>query len=346
MPGNERYARQMRFAPIGASGQDRLARASVVIVGCGATGGAIADHLARAGVGRLLVIDRDVVEESNLHRQTLFTQEDAARAMPKALAARDRLRAANPEVTIEGIVADVEGVNAERLITGAEPRVIVDGTDTFQTRLVLCETAVKLGVAMAYTGAVGSVAMHALLAPGGPCFRCLVGASPLPGTTATCETHGVIGPAAGVAGGLAAAGVLRYLCGPGELAGPQSSLMQVDAWTGEHRSVSLGAARDPACPVCVKREFPLLSQRMCGESETCGDEAVRLPGLGQDVDLSALAGSLRLTGATVNANDFLVRATLPEGGLELTIFRDGRCIVRGTRRAEVARATAARYLGG
>jgi adenylyltransferase/sulfurtransferase len=337
---DERYSRQILFSGVGPDGQERLGRASAVLVGCGALGSVQAELLCRAGLGRLRLIDRDFVEPSNLARQLLFTEEDAAQALPKAVAAARHLERRNSTVALDPVVADLTHANAEDLLGGFD--LLLDGTDNFEARFLVNDFSVKTGTPWIYGACVGSYGVSLTIRPGQtPCLRCLMASPPPPGTTPTCDTAGVIGPIVVAVAGRQVAEALKLLCGRAEAL--RGGMVAIDMWTGTQQRVEI--PRDPACATCAGRRFEYLegSHRSAG-TRLCGRNAVQVsaasPG---ECDLEALAARLRGIG-TVLANRFLVRADL--GRQRLTVFRDGRAIVEGTEDLAVARTIYARYLGG
>lgn len=334
-----RYSRQELFAPIGAEGQARLRRARVAVVGCGALGSALAEMMARAGVGALTVVDRDYVEESNLQRQSLFDEEDAARGLPKAAAAASRLAEINSEVAVRGVVADFAADNAAELLAGAD--LVLDGTDNFETRFLLNDVCLKAGVPWVYGACVGSYGLALLVRPRvSPCLRCVLEEMPGPGGP-TCDTVGVVAPIVHVVAGLQAAEALKVLAGR-----PQDLLpgvVTVDLWKGRFEVMDLGG-RAPWCPACTEGRYDYLSAGTgTGSAVLCGRDAVQVrPPRGTRVDLPALAGRLAASG-DVAANEHLVRFRAP--GTEMVVFGDGRAIVKGVKDAAQARSLYARYVG-
>ncbi len=351
-----RYHRQMLLPGIGEAGQRRLLAAHAAIVGCGALGCVIADTLARAGVGHLTIIDRDVVEATNLQRQSLFTEADAAAGLPKAEAARRRLAEVNSGVRITAHIADFTPDEATRLagFAGDPPAALLDGTDNFETRLLLNDLAVQRGVPLIYGGAVGTRGMMAVILPGeGPCLRCIMPQPPAPGTMATCDTAGVLGPVATIIGAAQAAEAIKLLAGAREVV--SRTMLDFDIWGGTRRRLDLGRMRDPDCPCCARREFDWLEGKQgAGAASLCGRSAVQIAGAsGQTIDLAALGARLSGHGAAT-ANDFLMRIALADeqrdaetgaGPVELTVFADGRAIVGGVTDPARARAIYARYVG-
>jgi adenylyltransferase/sulfurtransferase len=334
-----RYSRQERFAPIGPEGQERLRSAQVLVVGCGALGSVLAETMVRAGVGRLTVVDRDLVENSNLQRQVLFEEEDAVRARPKAVAAEARLRRLNSEVAVSGIVADVDPANAEGLVREAD--LVLDGTDNFETRYLLNDVCLKTRVPWVFGACVAAHGTALVVRPGRtPCLRCVLGERPAPGSAETCDTVGVVGPIVQVVAGVQAAEGLKLLVRDEEALLP--GLATFDLWAGTFDVMDL-RGRAPWCPSCVEQRFDYASSSTRGSSVLCGRDAVQLRGEADVlVDLPSLAARLRPAG-DVMANDHLVRFRSPDA--ELVVFADGRAIVKGVADVARARSVYARYVG-
>lgn len=346
-----RYHRQALLGPIGQQGQRRLAAARALLVGCGALGAAIADQLVRAGVGHLTVVDRDIVELTNLQRQTLFAESDAAAGLPKAVAAAGRLRAVNSAVEVVPVVADVHSGNVEDLLDGRLPGqsshaadLILDGTDNVQTRYLLNDLAVKRGVPWVYGAAVGTEGRVMPVRPGAtPCLRCVFPRPPSPHDLATCDTAGVLGAAAAIVGAAQAAEAIKLLSGNV----PESVMLRIDLWPWRLRVISLAGARDPACPCCGRRQFEFLDAPPAESTVTlCGRNAVQVrPATPVSLSLEQLAG--RLAGAAaVERTPHLIRARLLDPpGITLTIFPDGRSLIQGTSDLARARSLHARFVG-
>ncbi len=337
-----RYQRQTLLAAIGEPGQRRLLDSRVVLVGCGATGSVIATYLARAGIGRLVVLDRDFVERSNLQRQILFTDRDAEETLPKAVAAERALRAINPEIAIEGIVTDANAASLPPLLTGAT--LVMDGTDNFETRYLINDACVRQVTPWVYSGAVASHGMTMTVRPGeSACFRCVFPEPPPPGAAATCDTAGVLGPAVGMVASLAAAEVIKLLVGDTGALNP--GLIQMDAWHLTFQTMRVTRRTDaPGCPCCVQRQFPFLEVGPASLATTlCGRNGVQIAARpGARLSLEPMAERLRPLGA-VRVNRFLLRFAVDP--YELTLFPDGRAIVQGTTDPAVARSLYARYVG-
>jgi bacteriocin biosynthesis cyclodehydratase domain-containing protein len=340
----ERYSRQILFSEIGEAGQQLLLESSAVMVGCGALGTALANLLVRAGVGKLRIVDRDFVEPSNLQRQTLFEESDAQEALPKAVAAERRLRAINSGVSIEGIVADVSPKNAEELLSGFP--LILDGTDNFETRFLLNDVAVHLNVPWIYAAVVASYGVTLTVRPGQTaCLACALesesgnGSRQQAGTEDTCDTIGVLGAAAGVIASIEAAEAIKLLAGKSESAGGR--LISFDVWSGKFQSVRV--ARNPECRVCVRRDFRYLEGEAQPRLTMCGRDSVQIHERRRQLDLTALGKRIALTVAEVRENGFLLRFRVPP--YEMTVFADGRAIIKGTRDTGVARSLYARYIG-
>ena len=337
-----RYSRQTRFAPLGVEGQERLAAARVAVAGCGALGSVSAMALVRAGVGAVRIIDRDVPELSNLPRQVLFDEADVAAGLPKAVAAAEALRRVNADCRIEPVVVDLTADTVAGALGGVD--LVVDGTDNFETRFLVNEFACRERIPWVHGGAIGAEGRVLAILPGSACLRCLVPEPPAPGALPTCDTAGVLGPAALVVGAVQAAEAIKILAGAGERTG--NRLLACDLWEGQWRSIDLGALAETGCPTCRGGDYPWLEGREGTHAAAlCGRDAVQVaPRPGTAVDLAALATTLRAVG-TVVANRWIVRCDVGDG-MELSVFADGRAIVSGTRDEARARAIVARSLGG
>ena len=331
-----RYSRQELFAGIGAEGQKRLGSARVLVVGCGALGSSLAETLVRAGVGSLTVVDRDFVEETNLQRQSLFDEQDAAEGLPKAVAAQRRLRRVNSAVTVRGIVADVASENARSLVEGQD--LVLDGTDNFETRFLLNDVCVQAGVPWVYGACVGSHGLALLVRPGRtPCLRCLLGELPPAGSQPTCDTVGIVSPIVHVVAGVQAAEALKLLAGRTEALLP--GLVSVDVWTGAFDVLDL-RGRAASCPGCTEGRFEPIE---AAATVLCGRNAVQIrSNHGTVMDLRALAARLGAVG-DVTVNEYLVR--FAKDGTEIVVFQDGRALVKGVADVAQARSLYARYVG-
>lgn len=342
-PARNRYSRQLLFAGIGAAGQARLSAARVVIIGCGALGTAQAEALARAGVGFLRLIDRDFVELSNLHRQTLYTEADALARLPKAVACGQRLAEINSAIVIESIVADVNHSNIEQLIAGCT--LVMDGTDNFATRYLINDACVKHGIAWIYGAAVSSYGVTMMVRPGvTPCLRCVFEEEPPAGSAPTCDTAGVIMPIIATIAAAQVTEALKLLTGQPEKL--HNSLWQIDLWENDTRRIRLGPP-STECVTCNRREFPALNaENVAFAAALCGRDAVQIVPRAQDkdamLDLAALAARWQTLGA-VKVNDYLARLQLDS--YEITVFRDARAIIRGTDDLATARTLYAQYIG-
>jgi adenylyltransferase/sulfurtransferase len=336
---HEKYSRQILFAGIGEEGQKRLMSASAVIVGCGAIGAATANLLVRAGIGRLRIVDRDFVEPSNLQRQTLFDEGDAREALPKAVAAERKLRAVNSGVAVEGVVADLAPKNVEELLLGFD--LILDGTDNFETRFLINDVAVKNRRPWIYAAAVASYGLTVTIRPGlTPCLACLLESdSPGQGLEETCDTIGVLGPIVNLIASLEVAEAMKLLAGREEAL--HGRLISCDVWSGRFQSVRV--ARNPECRVCARREFVYLQGAAQPHITICGRDSVQIHERNRVLDLGALRARLAPTVADVRHNEFLLRFRVPP--YEMTVFADGRAILKGTKDPAVARTLYARYIG-
>ncbi len=326
----DRYARQVRLPQIGEQGQERLAGASALVVGVGAVGATAAEILARAGLGRLVLVDRDIVDLSNLQRQGLFEESDAREERPKARAAAVRLAAVNPAVALEAHVDDFAWDTAHELAQGCD--VLVDGTDNFATRYLLNDLARSTGRPWVYGACVGTTAAGASFHPDGPCLRCLFPDPPDPGLLPTCETAGILASAAWAAGSLSAAAALRCLTAPQAT----THLHNLDVWTAEMERIEV--VRDPDCPCCGAGAFPFLDGRDRSRATVlCGRNAVQVAGRGR-LSLEPLAERSGL-----GPDPDCLR--IPDGDLLVTLFATGRALVRGTENPERALAAYSRIVG-
>lgn len=334
----EKYSRQVLFAPIGADGQRCLLASSAVIVGCGAIGAAAANLLARAGVGRIRLIDRDFVEPSNLHRQILFDEQDAREALPKAVAAERKLRAINSGVEIAGIVADIGPANAEEFLAGFD--VILDGTDNFESRLLINDFAVKHSVPWIYAAAVASYGVTMVIRPGlTPCLACLLADQDGSGLDETCDTIGVLGPIVNLIASLEVTEALKLLSGRADTL--TNRLQSCNVWSGHFQS--LRPSRNPDCRACVHRQFSYLTGAAQPHITMCGRDSVQIHEHSRALDLAALRIRLEPVVGTVRHNDFLLRFSIPPH--EMTVFADGRAILKGSQDPALARSLYARYIG-
>jgi molybdopterin-synthase adenylyltransferase len=336
----DRYSRQILFSGIGTEGQSRLAGSRILIIGCGALGTAQAESLARAGVGALRIVDRDFIEFSNLQRQTMFTESDAAERLPKVVAAANHLREINSDIVLEPEIVDVNYSNIERLIGDCD--LVIDGTDNFATRYLINDACVKHRMNWIYGAAVGSYGVTMTIRPEQtPCLRCIFPEAPPAASAPTCDTAGVIMPIINMIAAVQVTEALKLLTG--KIEALHKSLMQVDVWQNEWRRIAVGEA-NPDCVTCVQRKFETLNNAH-GEfaAVLCGRHAVQIsPSHPVQVDLSELSKRLSTAGE-VKANDYLLRFST--GDFEMTVFQDARSIIRGTDDVATARSLYARYVG-
>jgi molybdopterin-synthase adenylyltransferase len=339
----DRYSRQVLFREIGAAGQEKLSSSRVLLVGCGALGTVIAEILVRAGIGELTIADRDFVEDSNLQRQSLFTESDARQALPKSIAAARRLGEINSNVRV---VPQVTEVNSKTIAELAGSRhLIVDGTDNFETRYLLNDASLCWNIPWIYGACVGAYGLSLAIIPGEtPCLRCLLEHLPPPGSSPTCDTTGVIGPIVHVIAAMESAEALKVLTG--NVSKVNRKLVSFDVWNNQIISVDLNRiGKAPECPACAGRSFEFLAGGHESQTEAlCGRNAVQIrPGAPILVtDLSLIAQRLASLGPVIQ-NEYLIRATLD--GFEIAIFRDGRCIVRGTSDPAEARRIYSKFVG-
>ena len=358
-----RYHRQMLLPGFGEEGQRKLLASTALVLGCGALGTVIADLLSRAGVGHLVIVDRDRIELTNLQRQVLFDEQDVADAIPKAEAARRRIARTNSEVRVTAIVDDLNHRNIERYAEGAD--VLVDGLDNFETRYLANDFAVKHGIPYIYGGAVGTVGAAFAILPhtregkapwetgsgrnlATPCLRCLFEEAPPPGTNPTCDTAGVMAPAVGIVASFQVAETLKVLTGNLDHVCP--TMLNIDLWANTIVELKVARAYEHGdCPCCKHGNFEYLDGKLgSGATTLCGREAVQLTHRQNTapVDLDEIAARLRRHG-NVAASRFMIRAEITDSGKAyvLSLFPDGRAIVHGTHEPSVARSVYAKYVG-
>jgi adenylyltransferase/sulfurtransferase len=337
-PGEEqRYSRQILFSPIGECGQEKIRNATVCIVGCGALGSFQAEALARAGVGRLRLVDRDYVDYTNLQRQWLFDEDDARNETPKAIAAARRLERVNRHVALEPQVTDFTPSNAEEIVAGSG--IVLDGTDNFETRYLINDISVQRGIPWIYGAAIGGYGVTMPVVPGrGPCFACVYPEPPI-GLQPSCDVNGVLAATTAAVASLQVAAALRLIAGWPDFS---CRIQSLDVWAGKSKQLAAGAP-DPECRICGAREFRYLEGRRRVPVSLCGRNAVQLHETARPLNLEDLAARLRPLG-DVRVNDFALRMSIPN--YDLTFFPDGRAIVKGTTDVGVARSLYARLIGG
>lgn len=337
----DRYSRQTLFGPIGKEGQKRLGASTVTIVGCGALGTVLANNLCRAGVGRLVIADRDYVELNNLQRQILFDEDDVARHLPKAIATTERLRRVNSEVKVEALVEDINVDGIETLIK--ESDLVLDATDNFETRYLLNDACIKLQRPWIYSGVIASYGITMNIIPGDtPCLRCAFPDMPDPGSTPTCDTAGVLNGIVGGIAGIASTEALKILLGSEQVS---RAMLWMDLWENTFERIEL--PRQPDCTACGQHHYEFLTA-MNGPAATslCGRNAVQVRGNGRQresrLDFATLAERLQAVGE-VHYNQFLLR--LQVDSYDITVFPDARAIIKGTDDEQVAHSVYARYIG-
>jgi molybdopterin-synthase adenylyltransferase len=339
---SDRYLRQILFPPIGRSGQGKIGMASVALIGCGALGSASADSLVRAGVGRLVLVDRDYIELNNLQRQSLFDEKDIEERLPKAIAAARKLSLINSEVLIEPHVSDVTAGNIEKLAGGCD--LVVDATDNFETRYLVNDFAVQQNKPWIYGACVASEGLILPILPGQtPCLRCVFPDPPAPGSTPTCDTAGILASIVHIVSSFQVVEALKILSGNVEEVQP--ILKSIDCWKGTFRSMDVSKmGPSPQCPACGQKRFEYLNHsREAKTVALCGREAYHVyPGGQTQIPLEKLAKRLAPVG-TVQGSEFLLQVEI--GDRLLTLFADGRAIIRGVKSGKEARTFYARYVG-
>jgi molybdopterin-synthase adenylyltransferase len=352
-PALARYNRQMLWQPIGVEGQKKLRAAKVLLVGCGALGTTLANLLARAGVGHLTIADRDYIEVTNLQRQVLFDHDDIEQNLPKAVAAQKKLARINPDITVEAVVADVNHTNIEQFAAGKD--LLLDGTDNFETRFLINDVSVKHKVPWIYGAVISAMGLAMTILPEEtPCLRCLFESAPPPGMNPTCDTAGVLGPTVSVVASWQALEAMKLLTGNRK--DLSRCLFSFDMWENRWQQLNIAKAREAGdCTCCKRREFEYLSGKFASATTSlCGRNAVQISrGAGEGgekVDFARIAEGLRGVGKAT-FNKFMLKCAIVEGEgerrkeFELTLFADGRAIIKGTNDARVARNVYAKYVG-
>jgi molybdopterin-synthase adenylyltransferase len=334
---DDRYSRQTLFRGIGVEGQRKLRNSRITIVGCGATGSALVSLLARAGVGTIRIIDRDYVEPSNLQRQSLFDESDAAESLPKAIAAARKIAAFNSEIIVEPHVADLTPTNIDALLQ--DTQLVLDGTDNFETRYLINDFCVKNSLPWIYTAAVGSYGVTMNVLPGKTaCLSCIF-SSPPAGTFETCETAGILNSAVNLAASIAATEAMKLLVGADEWV--RRTLLSFDVWRNERAEVAADKPRS-GCRTCGQHEFPYLAGEGRPHITLCGRNSVQIHERHRPVDLAQMSERLKPLG-TVRHNDFVLKFW--HEPYEMTLFPDGRAIIKGTTDKTTAKSLYARYVG-
>jgi adenylyltransferase/sulfurtransferase len=338
----DRYSRQTRFPALGEAGQRKLMAGRVTVCGCGALGTVLANHLVRAGVGHVRIVDRDFIETHNLQRQILFDEDDVAENLPKSEAAARKLRRINSQVTVEPIVTDIDHTNILDLVSDAD--LILDGTDNFETRYLINDAAVKLGKPWIFGGVIGSEGQTMTIVPGKtPCIRCVIETNPPPGMTPTCETAGVLGPAVAVIASFEAVEAIKLLSGAFDALNKE--LIMIDLWDWSFRRLKVaGLLGKVDCPCCQRRNFEWLDGALGSHTTTlCGRNAVQIATRrAEPLSFPELAQRLAPLG-DVRHNNFMLKFATE--GHEFTVFPDGRAIIKGTNDIAKARTLYAQFVG-
>jgi molybdopterin/thiamine biosynthesis adenylyltransferase len=334
---SERYSRQILFPPIGEAGQEQLAKTRIALVGCGATGSALASLLSRAGIGCLRLIDRDYVEPSNLQRQVLFDEADAAESLPKAIAAARKIVSFNSEITVEPHVADLTPDNAEDLL--ADVDIMLDGTDNFETRYLINDFAVSENLPWIYAAGVASYAVTMTILPGETaCLACIFPDSPR-GLVETCDTSGILNSAVNFVASVAATEAMKLAVGARDKL--RRTLLSYDVWTNDYASVKTDKPRAD-CRCCQQRDFVHLAGEGRPHISMCGRNSVQIHERQRPIDFTDMTKRLAPHG-TVKHTEFLLKFW--HDPYEMTLFPDGRAIIKGTTDTAIARSLYARYVG-
>lgn len=336
---NSRYSRQALFDKIGTTGQKKIQDGSAVVIGCGALGTVIANNLARSGVGRIRIVDRDFVELDNLQRQILFDEDDAKNRTPKAVAAVEKLKKINSSIELESVVSDVNPKNVENLINGFN--VVMDATDNIETRFLLNDACIKSGIPWIYGAAIGGYGMAMPIIPDkSPCFRCVIEEMPPPGNLETCDRSGVLNSVTSIVASLQTTFALKIFVEADDV--KTGELIFVDVWENTFQNISVNKKGD--CLTCVKHQFGFLEGKTTSwTTSLCGRNMVQIvPAEESNISLESLEKSLAIAGEVSN-NGFML--TLKLQNHELIIFPNGRVLVKGTNDESVARTLYARYVG-
>ena len=349
-PTLARYNRQMLWAPIGVEGQRKLKQARVFMVGCGALGTVLANTLARAGVGHLTIADRDFIEINNLQRQVLFDETDIAEQLPKAEAAKRKISKINSTVQVDAVVSDINFKNIAQFAQGQD--LLLDGTDNFETRFLINDVSAKLNIPWIYGACISAMGLAMVIRPGiTPCLRCIFESAPPPGMNPTCDTAGVLGPTVNVVASWQAMEAIKMLTG--NMDAVSKTLFSFDLWDNRYQQLNISKAREIAdCPVCKHQKYEFLTGDFSSSTiSLCGRNAVQVnnPAVGK-VDFEQISRSLRTVG-NPTFNKFMLKCSIREGqgerarNFDLTVFADGRAIIKGTSDVAVGRAVYAKYVG-
>lgn len=337
----DRYSKQIRYAPFGEAGQQRLLQARVLLVGIGALGSHIASSLVRAGVGQLRLVDRDIVEIENLHRQVLYDEADAAAGRPKAIAAAQRLAKINSGCELIAMVEDFDRWSLREL--GDAPDLILDGTDNFATRYLLNDYALSEGIPWIYGGAVGSVGRAMAILPGEtPCLRCILPSAPPGGEIGNCETEGIIEPVIAQVAAFQTSQALKILSG--NQSQVARGMFRVDVWKDDYGIQLRDLEPRADCVSCGLREFPALSETPVQSTGLCGRDAVQIkPADGTEVNLRMLASKLENAVEDLDLGEHVLRFRAES--CRFHVFPGGRTLVLGTSDENRARSLYDRYVG-
>jgi molybdopterin/thiamine biosynthesis adenylyltransferase len=337
----DRYARQISYPSFGVESQQRLLTSRIFICGCGALGTTLANHLVRAGVGFVRIVDRDLVDEVNLHRQILFEESDAAQSLPKAVAAAERLRRVNSQVFVESIVADVRANNIQQFASDVD--LILDGSDNFETRFLLNDFSLKYNIPWISAACLGTQGQVLAIIPGRtPCLRCVIPEPPLPGSVPTCETAGILGPIVGVIASIQAMEAIKILAHKWEAV--ITDLISVNLWPFRIYQIAISNLKEPNCPACQLGQYEYLSStRISRAAVLCGQQSVQIrPPAPAKCDFEQLSQQWESLGV-VEQSPFFLRLRTPQW--TLTLFPDGRAIIAGINDVSLARSIYARLVG-
>jgi molybdopterin/thiamine biosynthesis adenylyltransferase len=335
----DRYSRQIILPNIEEEGQKILLKSKIAIIGCGALGTVTANNLVRAGVGKVSIIDRDFVELNNLQRQILFDEDDIG--MPKAIAAAEKLKRVNSDVEIETIVKDLNHMNAEKILSGVD--LVLDGTDNMQTRFLINDVCVKNKIPWIYTAAVGTYGMMMPIIPGKtPCFRCFLPDVPEPGSLETCDTAGILNTISAIIASIESTEAIKILLKKNIITNAESNLIFYDVWSNTIEKVAV--VRNKRCRCCIEHKFDFLNAAKEEiVTSLCGRNAIQItPAKSAVISFESTAERLKRLGE-VRFNHFIL--VFKERDKEISLFKDGRAIIKGTDDEKVARSLYARFIG-
>lgn len=334
-----RYSRQIILPNIKKAGQEKLSKATVTVIGMGALGSIISETLVRAGIGKIRIVDRDVVDLDNLHRQILYNEQMVGE--PKAVVAAEYLQSINQDVNVTPYMKDLNFSNIELIVSNSN--IILDGTDNLETRFLINDYSIKTGIPWIYGGVVGTQGMTMNIIPdkksSNPCFRCLVSEIPAAGSLPTCDTFGILNTVPTIIGSFQCTEAFKFILGNRNL---NQKLIYYDVWTHEFRTLEI--QKNDTCKCCVKHDFEYLQvKKRTLVTSICGRNSVQIvPIKGGELPLDEFKRKLAPLGK-VEKSQFTLVFTI--GKYEITIFSDGRALIKGTTDEKLAKSLYTKYIG-